>query len=260
MNDKKLGPMFYALNDVAGDCGFEGRFIAQRGNIPQCYNRRDDITVHLSKAGIEMLSRGDVDGAKKYRAMMLSAWWRLKELDVPGYEGLSFDADAAQEMIEYFVVLFAYPLIFGGEVILEKLPTPYDFSPSEDNPEFKRNVNYEMTFPAWLAGVADAPGELGKMVQGRLLDSRLTFEDRVELLERLISASKEILFFLEQFIGVGIPDYILNSSRRKGFYNTYRGKLFGVVGVIRKNQEELTTMKNLASIMSKFSIPERKEA
>ena len=114
-----------------------------------------------------------------------------------------------------------------------------------------------MTVQAWLAGAADAPGELGKMVYKRLAEETMPLGARLDLLERLIGVSGDILAFLNQYVGIGIPDPIMNVTRRRGYFNTYRGKLTKIAGFIEKDRREVAQLKNMMAVFEAYGLTKK---
>ncbi len=240
------------MNSVASDFDFESRLIGQRGNIPKAHNIRNNAN-NLTREGVAALKRGDYAAVHSCSIDNAEAWVELKELDLPGDLGWQFDSEAGQEIQEFHMVLWAYPLIFGGKVIEPNFPSPSNFLPED----LRDSERYHLTSQAYLAGTADAVGELSKLVRSYTIEKNLDLEEQSAIKKKFLETAKMILAFLEQW--ADIPPMIINNSRRRGFGNTYRGMIGRVEGNIERMEESLLQMHQQASVLESYGL-EKKEA
>lgn len=205
-------------------CGhFKYRFIAQKPNIARAYTHESEIR-EMSKEGIAFLKAGDIDGLENCKADIRAEWAKLGKLDLPADIKWQHDAQAGQEMVEFFTVCWFYSILFGSE--------------SEDSEKMLTAEELEVTMPCWLAGIGDSVGELGKLLNDHLCGEELTRDERFALRKKFVALGREIYEFLDQFNN-GIPPHLVNNSRRKGYGSTFRGLLGRVRGAIAHQQDAL---------------------
>lgn len=234
--DRKKGEDNRWLKDASGEYvnewvpgHFIDKFNSQKG-VPAAAHKFSNRIREYSHCCMSALKRGDMEEVDQKEKEMLIAWEHLNKLDFQGMEDSfwQFRAEAGQEMVEAYVVDALYPFLFDG-------------ASAEDSFKWIPSADYlKVSNQCWLAGIGDAITELGKMMSDRLCDIDLKRQERVELRQRYLETAKELRDFLDQFEDC-VPA-IINNSRRRGYFNTFRGLLVRVKDCIIRVQEGLIHM------------------
>ena len=127
--------------------GMLEHFEEQRRHIGRAHQFRNKIC-HLSKVGINELGKGSIFEAEIRFTECQMAFDELEKLNLPEDKMWEFRNDAAQEMVELMALIKFYPSLIG------------------DDSEPQIPDDQEMVVPetAWLAGIADAAGEVNKLI------------------------------------------------------------------------------------------------
>ncbi|MEK7640904.1 MAG: hypothetical protein AAB389_02820 [Patescibacteria group bacterium] len=199
------------------------RFDAGKGATAKAHSVKNEIC-HLSKEGIEALRRGDEQTADEKKLAMEKELKRLAKIDLPLDSFWQFHAEAAQEVAEYHVVRWLYPLLFtDSQLRTVKMPSAKELL---------------ITPQAWLAGIIDGITEMSKLLSDRLCDDeQLTGEERLGLRKRFRIITRQIKSYLDQFAD-SVPA-VINNSRRPGFHETFRGGLGRVKGAVERTRDTI---------------------
>mgnify|MGYP001611897980 FL=1 len=208
------------------------RFDSGKGATAKAHNVKNEIC-HLSKEGIEALRRGDEQTADEKKLAMEEEMTRLQKIDLPFDAFWQFHSEAGQEVAEYHVVRWLYPMLFTDSQLRQaKMPSAKELS---------------ITPQAWLAGIIDGITEMGKLLRDRLCDdTQMTGEERLELRRRFLAIARQIKSYLDQFAD-SVPA-VINNSRRPGYHETFRGGLGRVTGAIERAQETVIESLDRAAI------------
>ena len=199
----------------------------QRRNIGASFALGNKIRT-LAKRGIAAIKREEIAAILEISKEIRAAFVELSVLDIPADMGWSFDSENGQELVEFLLVAEFYPYLAGLQSI-ESL-SDMELSRFSDPP-------HGLSPQAWLSGLCDVPGELGKIHLDMLCDEDLSLRGRVELRKRWLLIADYIYQFLDNF-ECAYP-LVINASRRRGFFNTFRGKLVGISRLIETNRADL---------------------
>lgn len=199
------------------------RFDAGKGATAKAHSVKNEIC-HLSKEGIEALRCGDEQTADEKKLAMEEELKRLAKIDLPFDSFWQFHSEAAQEVAEYHVVRWLYPILFtDSQLRPAKMPSAKELT---------------MTPQAWLAGIIDGITEMSKLLSDRLCDDeQLTGEERLGLRKRFLVIARQIKSYLDQFADT-VPA-VVNNSRRPGYHETFRGGLGRVKGTVERTRDTI---------------------
>ncbi len=206
----------------------KARFKAAKGAIAAAYNLESEIR-ELSHQGIVAFKQGDFVTADECKVAMDRPWEKLGELDLPRDVFWQHDAQAGQELVEFYVVLWLYAKLFGGSESMMK---------SADE--------LGTTMQSWLAGIADAVTETSKLLRKKLRSEEMGRKERIELRKKFIAVAEEVVEFLGQF--EDCPPQLVNNSRYRGYMNTFRGAISRVETCIERHEDALLTMLDQDSV------------
>lgn len=216
----------HKIEDVTGHA--RERFRASKGAIAQAYNLESEIR-EASHRGIVAFKNGDIVTADECKMAMDKPWAKMAELDLPQDVFWQHDAQAGQELVEFYGVLWLYAELFGGSKSVMKS--------AED---------LNTTIPSWLAGIADAVTETSKLIRKKLRSKEMSRKERIALRESFITVAEEVVEFLGQF--EDCPPQLVNNSRYRGYMNTFRGALSRVETCIERHEDSLLTMLDQDSV------------
>ncbi len=224
--EELVAPVFYdegdeilkELNHVTPT--FTEHFENQRRAIGASFQLQKEIIL-ASKKGVVALKKRNYDEIRAHQTNMTRLWQRMGDLDIPKDKAWQFDAEAGQELCEFFFAASFYEPVFMGGKTTEIL-----------GPE-----NLKVTEQSWLAGLGDGVGEVSKMVRDYLLNPALSRQERKEIRWRFLGVARQIHRYLEQF-ETAYP-MVIDNSRRRGYRNTFRGLLGYVENIISRLQDEL---------------------
>lgn len=214
--DKRTGK----VDEVVGHA--RERLRAAKGAIATAYSLESEIR-ELSHEGIVAFKNGYIIKADECKLAMEKPLAQLAELDLPKDVFWQHNAKAAQELVEFYAVLWLYAKLFGGSGSMMK-------SAGELN----------TTIQSWLAGIADAVTETSKLLRKKLRSRQMSRNERMELREKFIDAGEEVVEFLGQF--EDCPPQLINNSRYPGYMNTFRGVIGRVETCIERHEDWLITM------------------
>lgn len=206
----------FILHDV-GD--LQNFFEDQRRNIGGAYALAGD-TVLLTKKGIAALKSGDDQEADSLETEIKRRYERLLGLNIPEDIKWQFASEVGQELVEFIFVKLLLPVLFSGEE-LEFIPEPNDL---------------KVTPQAYLAGLGDVPGELGKFVADHFIKNSVPKKERREIRIQYLSLITQIYEVLDQFETV--YPRVINATRRPG-YNFRFSVLARVRGIVRAEEDRI---------------------
>lgn len=206
----------FILHDV-GD--LQNFFEDQRRNIGRAYALSADIVL-LTKKGIAALKRGDFGEADSMEKEIKRRFDLLLELNLPEDIKWQFASEVGQEIVEFVFVKLLLPVLFDGKE-LEAIPDANDL---------------KVTPQAYLAGLGDVPGELGKFVAEYFIKNSVPKKERREIRMRYLSLITQIYEVLDRFETV-YPK-VINASRRRG-YNFRFSVLARVRGIVRAEEDRI---------------------
>lgn len=198
------------------------RFRAAKGAIASAYNLESEIR-EASHAGIVAFKNGDIVTADECKMAMDRPWAKMAELDLPQDVFWQHDAQAGQELVEFYGVLWLHSRIFGGQ-----------------ESQMKSAGELRTTVQSWLAGIADAVTETSKLLRKKLRSKEMGRKERIALRESFIVVAEEVVEFLGQF--EDCPPQLVNNSRYRGYMNTFRGALSRVETCIERHEDSLLAM------------------
>lgn len=252
---------------------------AQRSDVGGAF-RAANMLREGSKDFIFYLGGGDPDGVlKDYQKIFKDIWAALKRLDLRPSFGDQQDSESGAEIGEAMAVLDLHKILFDESIdgkdqlvsttrkALEDLwyqmgdpkadPRLAELVANEDKVAEAANMRgeeepifHQMSLPyqTWLAGICDAPGELSKFVSKDNLNADLeegfglSYTDRKKLMIRYIHIARTTYEFLGSF--ETCYPAVINNSQRKGWFNTFRGTLGRVSGVVDARLKALEEMSN----------------
>lgn len=188
--------------------------------------------VDLSKEGIEAVFQGDDFAIAECDGKLRDLWNKFlegrisgylsKQLspdfnhDIPGFKREEFLHEIAQEIVEFKMVAHIWPVIVGKETEFT-LPSPKDC---------------RVPIQSWFGAAIDTISETAKLL-GRVLNGKLTLDERIEWRERYLSVARQLAQRLHD-VAHAPGDVINNSTRRgQGFHNALGrvDRLIGAIGV-----------------------------
>lgn len=217
---------FREINDNrSGLKGMFAFFNEQVRSVALAHRLSNEIRT-LSKEGIALLKQGaDKPKLGEIKKKMENLLMDLNRLNLPADTLWKFVAEASQEYVEYiYVCLWWFYIRDGGEAP----------SVTPDSDELC------VTPQAWLAGLVDVPGELGKLFTDEALS--LSSDQQKGILKRLIAVCEDIYKFLDKF--ETITPQIVENNRYKGYGNTLRGALGRIRGQIQRHKQQLISFQN----------------
>lgn len=215
---------------------------------------------------------------QEYGLISEELWFGLRDLDLPTDKAWQHDSETAQELVEGEGVRLFHPALSPEAKIddlaawtrqqLEKLWTKLgdprtdsmlavlaaeedrlDEEAKKKGEKFQRQHLISINYQAWLGGVVDIPGELWKMVTNKMLAFELGEESqpmevdqRKLLYAKLIKISRACYQFLENF--QNCYGGAINNSRRRGFFNQFRGRVFAIARAMEEMKKPLTEISN----------------
>lgn len=207
-------------------------FEQQRKNIGHGYGISGEM-IHISKEGIRALRRFDCAALEACIIKFKKLWIDLQNLKMPGFKAWEFDANAAQEVAEFQFVCVFYPLLIDNNL---GFPIVSYYEYNEETQE-----EWSISPQAWLAGLGDTVGEVGKLLYRFMVT--LEFTDKRYLIavknlrKRFLYICEIIYSILEQFeTAYGM---VINNSHYAGFRNTFRGLLQQVEWIQAQEMQKL---------------------
>lgn len=198
------------------------RFKAAKGAVAKAYNLESEIR-GLSHRGIVAFKQGDAVTADECKVAMEEPWEKLADLDLPKDVFWQHDAQAGQELVEFYGVLWLHAKLFGGSGSMMKS--------AED---------LRTTIQSWLAGIADAVTETSKLLRKKLRSAEMSRKERISLREKFINAAEQVVEYLGKF--EDCPPMLVNNSRYRGYMNTFRGAISRVETCIERHEDSLLAM------------------
>jgi len=207
---------------------------------------------------------------QEYKAIFSGYWEILRnELKLRPEFGSQHDSESGQEVVEAEGVLDFHKVLFDLNLNKQELLAAcrelignlwYKMGDPDADPGLGQLIEAEsagdqprthlMThrFQPWLAGLADVPGELSKMLTAKLNGSalgeneELNYNERKALIVRFIHITRTIHQFLDSF-ETCYGQVIDPSPGRRGAWNTFRlGILRRVGGLLNHYEEWLSKM------------------
>lgn len=210
------------LHDLNNTSDF---FEDQRRNIGKAYALSGEI-LKLTKVGIAALKSNGDARAKEIEDTARFKFGILRKLNLPEDIRWQFTSEVGQEIVEFVVVRLLYPVLFCIEG--HEMPIFPDFDELEVTPQ------------AYLAGLGDVPGELGKLFADYLIaSSELDMKEKLALRQRYLQICFGIHRVLDQY-ETTYPR-VINATRRRG-YSFRFSVLARMRDIIRREQERVISM------------------
>lgn len=207
--------------------GLAELFEQQRRDFGGAHRIGNEIRT-LAKEGVAILEQGgSEDRLAACRKRIDDLWQELDGLNLPQDIRWQFDAENGQERVEFILVSDFFPYL----------------DPTKDLATIESLPNYEdlkTTPQTWLAGLGDTVGELSKLQLRKLCQSGLDRAQRLALRRRFV----EIAGFIHDALGQFETAYpiVVNNSRRRGFFNTFRGLLVRIDHLIEHQLDAIAAM------------------
>lgn len=218
------------LNEIARPLSRD--YEEQRRNIGQGYRVSNDM-ISVSKKGIKALRSFDTAILEQCILQFKKLWRDLQNLNMPGFKAWEFDANAAQEVAEFQFVCVFYPMLVNHNLGFSVV----------SHCEYNEKTHEEWSIPsqAWLAGLGDTVGEVGKLLYRFM--AMLDHEGKSYLIavknlrKRFLCICEVIHGVLEQFeTAYGM---VIDNSHHAGFRNTFRGLLQQVEWIQAQEMQKL---------------------
>lgn len=187
--------------------GMTEHFEEQRRHIGKAHQLRNRIC-HLSKVGISELGNGSLVEAEIHFTECQMAFDELEKLNLPEDMMWEFRNSAAQEMVELMALIKFYPSLIGDD--------------KQGEPQMPNDQEMAVPETAWLAGIADAAGEINKLIVDIDYHSVVSKVEIAGVYERGVTAIQKMAEILDKFALV-YPLVVSNTRRRgQGFSNKLR--------------------------------------
>lgn len=210
------------LNAITHD--YAEDFENQRRDYGGAHRIRNEI-VSASKRGIAALKSRNMSGVAQAVNDLINGWNDMGRLKIPRDQSWQFEAEAGQELVEFFLVAVFFSTVFFDNDTVPFVPTD-------------RELDVEPQ--AWLAGLGDAVGEVSKVLREYLLNTQLNREERKDIRRRFLKFAKQVYNYLLQF-ETAYP-MVVNNSRRRFYGQTFRGLIGRVERVIEIHEEAIIRM------------------
>lgn len=182
-------------------------FEEQRRHIGKAHQLRNKIC-RLSKVGISELGEGNLIEAEIHFTDCQMAFDELKKLNLPEDMMWEFRNSAAQEMVELMALIKFYPSLIGDD--------------KQGEPQMPDNQEMVVSETAWLAGIADATGEVNKLIVDIDYHSVVPQTEIAGVYERGVAVIQTMAEILDKFALV-YPLVVSNTRRRgQGFSSKLR--------------------------------------
>lgn len=211
------------LREIANNFNFE----TERINIGKGYGITNEL-IHVSKLGIAAVKKWDQNEIDRCSARFRELWRALDDLKMPHYKKCQFLSEAGQEIVEFYVFCLFYWFLAGS--LSRRVVSIADVTPQK----------LYVTPQAWLHGVGDAVGELGKTMVNLLVDlpdSDNFLRNVIIIRKRFLKIAGILYELLDQFETAYGP--VINNSQRRGFGNTFRALLWRISNIIFLEKKEL---------------------
>lgn len=210
--------------------GWYEDFEQQRRNIGDGERTKKEIILK-TKEGIHALKNGDVDRLFQCLSTAQSEFNRLRSLHLPQDLLWTYLADAGGELVEFYYFAFYAYRVFGKDVGWHQLPTLEQMG---------------VTPQAFLAGLADVPGELARLLADTFVERDITTYDKYILRVNLITCAQAIYQKLDQYAEV--YGRVIDNSRRRDWGSKYRGLIGRVRSVILNQQDMAEQLRNIINL------------
>ena len=179
-------------------------FEEQRRHIGKAHQFRNKVC-NLSKLGISKIGEGKIIDAEIAFTECQRTFDELKKLNLPEDMAWEFINSAAQEMVELMMVIQFFPALIGEKTL--------------DEVETTDAQKLGVSETAWLAGIADAAGELNKAAVD-LEFHQLAEADEIYL--NCVAIIQKLESLLDKF-ALTYPLVVSNTRRRgQGFSSKLR--------------------------------------
>lgn len=260
----------------------------QRKDVGGAYAIANDLR-ETSKDFIKSLEMGNIDESiEAYREIFGTLWFALAKLDLVPHFAWRQDSESGGEVAEAEGVYDFRNLLFNYQIQEREALTAetrkilvrlwYRLGDPDVDPELSDLISNEnamaevaqvegepiperihrltMAYQTWLAGMGDVPGELSKMVTKAKTaaklekGSELPDGDGMKLSIRFIHITDAIYEFLASF--ETCYPAVINNSQRLGWFNTYRGMLGRVAGLVNRRHEDLERLVDQEKFLAKM--------
>lgn len=204
------------MSELKGSLGIDdvvvnemgANFEEQRRHIGRAHQFRNKIC-HLSKTGINELGKGNQIEAEIHLTECEITFDELIKLNLPEDKAWEFIGDAAQEMVELMAIIKFYPFLASDQSKPIGVQMP-------------NNKKMGVSETAWLAGIADAAGEINKLMVDIEYHQVVSQSKTLGMYERGLMAIQEMAKILDKFALV-YPLVVSNTRRRgQGFSSKLR--------------------------------------
>lgn len=204
---------------------FAEHFEDQRRDYGQAHRLKNEICVS-SKEGIKMLGKGLRVEAENKFMICQQAFDELCQSNIPTDQAWKLQNDAGQELVEFiFVLNFYHALINELEINEIKIPDPQ---------------KYKVSPQSWLAGIADAAGEMLKLIVSLAYHE---VADEATLYDKGIVIAGQLEDYLYKFART--YPMVLNNNR-------YRGQGFGK----KLRQLNMSLLRAMDKVLDRRSQPQ----
>ena len=218
------------LNLFLNSCGTMAILTEQIRNVPKAYRLTGtdplEGIVGLSKTGIRLAKHGR--STHRVEETITRKLRELLDLNLPTGQKEEFLVTAIQEVIEHHGVTSALPFLFGQKA---------DFTL-----QIPEEILKITTPQALIAGLADVPGEVFKILRYRLTVGHFTPQQKFELWKKLHELAEQFYVTLEKFADV--PGRILHAGHRYDYrFNFKFGALPKIQIIVERCEEQVLRWK-----------------
>lgn len=192
-------------------------FEKQRVAIGRGYGNQGEALLLMKKA-VENAKTSFPDAMDLQEEVQIR-YVRMLESSIPIHSDSDLLENVGQEISElaFYLNLF-HTLFFGEKPTTPPIPHLLRINP-----------------PAWLSGIADVISELSKGLVAFLTDHDIPVKQQLVYELRYRDIAKTLLDFLNKYLAV--YGRVINNTTRRGFFNTFRGKILGAEIVLNKHYD-----------------------
>lgn len=224
-------PIYQALEKISADARLCEILEDHGRNVGKAHGLKNTV-VMLSKVFISLLLSRDEQELAAVREEMNRAYDELLRVSIPGDVREGLVCDAEQELIEAFLCD-----VFVGYVFWGSSPRSISFGFGD------------FSARGMLAGLTDAVGEIGKLLEDYLAKNSVSAEEDLAIRSRYVEFGREVCSFLSTFKAV--PPTALNASRRPG--QGFHVKLARVESLVYRYQGEVTRLRREAEFLERLN-------
>ena len=192
----------------------------QRRNLGRSYAFLNQILLAIDEA-LESL-HGSPEKIGTHAKNILTPYKEMCALELPEHLSWQFKSDVGQEISELAFTEWGYGIVFFGEMPVGLPPTPDELG---------------ISFQAFLAGILDFPGEMGRVVNDLVALRMVPENEEFEFRLRLLKLEKIILDICRPF--QLSYERIVRNNNRGGWPNTFKGTMDRMRGAVMRHQERV---------------------